>query len=247
MKKAIIIGVLCNLLLMVSIPAQGCVGSRPLGMGGAYISLADSVEAVYWNPAGLTQIDGEYIHFTLTVNEKDQMGYRSFFAFNKNFNNISAGFSYITRLRSWNVLEEWYVVSLARKINRKTSVGINGRYEVHSNGFTDEQIDLCGLYNLTDHLRVGFLYQSINNFRPSISYRINKNTIICMDIYNALHNRAILSGEHRIMWGIESLIHDVGIRLGMYAGDWTFGVGYKSIDLTVMNRDNLIILLVFTF
>ncbi|MBA2133946.1 PorV/PorQ family protein [Capillibacterium thermochitinicola] len=246
MKKAIIIDVLCKLLLMVSIPAQGCVGSRPLGMGGAFISLADSVEAVYWNPAGLTQIDGEYIHFTLTVNEKDQMGYRSFFAFNKNFNNISAGFSYITRLRSWNVLEEWYVVSLARKINRKTSVGINGRYEVHSNGFTDEQIDLCGLYNLTDQLRIGFLYQSINNFRPSISYRINNNTVICMDIYNALHNRAILSGEHRIMWGIESLIHDVGIRLGMYAGDWTFGVGYKSIDMTVMNRNNLIILLGFT-
>ena len=247
MKKAIIIGVLCKLLLMVSFPAQGCVGSRPLGMGGAFISLADSVEAVYWNPAGLTQIDGEYIHFTLTINNKDQMGYRSFFAFNKSFNNISAGFSYITRLRSWNVLEEWYVVSLARKINRKTSVGINGRYEVHSNGFTDEQIDLCGLYNLTDHLRVGFLYQSINNFRPSISYRINKNTVICVDIYNALHNRAILSGEHRIMWGIESLIHDVGIRLGMYAGDWTFGVGYKNIDLTIMNRNNLIILLGFTF
>lgn len=247
MKKALIIGVLCNLLLMVSIPAQGCVGSRPLGMGGAYISLADSVEAVYWNSAGLTQIEGEYIHFTLTVNEKDQMGYRSFFAFNKNFNNISAGFSYITRLRSWNVLEEWYVVSLARKIDRKTSVGINGRYEVHSNGFTDEQIDLCGLCNLTDQLRVGFLYQSINNFRPSISYRINNNTVICMNIYNALHNRAILSGEHRIMWGIESLIHDVGIRLGMYAGDWTFGVGYKNIDLTIMNRNNLIILLGFTF
>jgi hypothetical protein len=91
MKKAIIIGVLCNFLLMVSIPAQGCVGSRPLGMGGAFISLADSVEAVYWNPAGLTQIDGEYIHFTLTINNKDQMGYRSFFAFNKSFNNISAG------------------------------------------------------------------------------------------------------------------------------------------------------------
>jgi hypothetical protein len=67
-----------------------------------------------------------------------------------------------------------------------------------------------------------------------------------MDIYNALHNRVILSGEHRIMWGIESSIHDVGIRLGMYAGDWTFGIGYKNIDLTVMNRDNLIILSGFT-
>lgn len=246
MKRAIIICILCKLLLIEAIPALGCVGGRPLGMGGAFISVADSVEAVYWNPAGLTQLNEESIHFTLTLNKRDQMGYRSFLALNKNFNNISAGFSYITRLRSWNVLEEWYVLSLAREINQKLSVGLNGRYEVHSNGFTDQQIDLSGLYKITDRLRVGFLYQSMNNFRPGISYRLTNNTVVGMDIYNALHNRAILSGEHAIMWGAESLINDLGIRVGMYACDWTLGIGYKNIDLTVMNRDNLIILLGFT-
>ncbi|MCK4353047.1 hypothetical protein KAW65_06550 [candidate division WOR-3 bacterium] len=33
------------------------IGAKALGMGGAFISVADDPTAVYWNPAGLTQID----------------------------------------------------------------------------------------------------------------------------------------------------------------------------------------------
>ncbi len=32
------------------------VGSRPLGMGGAFTAVADNSDAPYWNPAGLSQI-----------------------------------------------------------------------------------------------------------------------------------------------------------------------------------------------
>ena len=34
------------------------VGSKAIGMGGAFIGLADDYSAVFWNPAGLTQIKG---------------------------------------------------------------------------------------------------------------------------------------------------------------------------------------------
>jgi hypothetical protein len=33
-------------------------GVRPLGMGGAFTALADDENALYYNPAGLTAIDG---------------------------------------------------------------------------------------------------------------------------------------------------------------------------------------------
>src|SRR5258708_2353878 len=33
------------------------VGARGLGMGGAYTALADDANAVYWNPAGLAQVE----------------------------------------------------------------------------------------------------------------------------------------------------------------------------------------------
>ena len=32
------------------------IGAKPMSMGGAFTSIADSPEAVYYNPAGLTQI-----------------------------------------------------------------------------------------------------------------------------------------------------------------------------------------------
>src|SRR5881397_2370229 len=34
------------------------VGARPMGMGSAYVALADDPTAVYWNPAGLASAEG---------------------------------------------------------------------------------------------------------------------------------------------------------------------------------------------
>ena len=33
------------------------VGSRPLGMGGAFVGIADDVTAGYYNPAGLANLN----------------------------------------------------------------------------------------------------------------------------------------------------------------------------------------------
>jgi hypothetical protein len=43
----------------------GGVGARALGMGGAFVSIADDVYAGYWNPAGLssvTRMEASYMH-----------------------------------------------------------------------------------------------------------------------------------------------------------------------------------------
>lgn len=34
------------------------VGARPVAMGGAYTAVADNADALFWNPAGLTQLPG---------------------------------------------------------------------------------------------------------------------------------------------------------------------------------------------
>ena len=36
-------------------PSVG-IGARPLAMGGAFIAVADSADAIYWNPAGVAQL-----------------------------------------------------------------------------------------------------------------------------------------------------------------------------------------------
>ena len=43
------------------------VGTRASAMGGAFIGLADDYSAVYWNPAGITQIKGMEVRGSFQV------------------------------------------------------------------------------------------------------------------------------------------------------------------------------------
>lgn len=37
------------------------IGTRSLGMGGSFIGLANDYTAIYWNPAGISQLKGNYL------------------------------------------------------------------------------------------------------------------------------------------------------------------------------------------
>ncbi|MEO8399858.1 MAG: PorV/PorQ family protein, partial [Ignavibacteriaceae bacterium] len=39
------------------------VGPRPIGMGGAYTALADDINSIYWNPAGLARMNSREAYF----------------------------------------------------------------------------------------------------------------------------------------------------------------------------------------
>lgn len=40
------------------VPSQVFTGTRPLGMGEAFVAVADDGNAIFWNPAGLARLDG---------------------------------------------------------------------------------------------------------------------------------------------------------------------------------------------
>jgi len=44
------------------------VGVRAMGMGGAFVGVADDFTAIYWNPAGLAQIDHREVHVSFLRN-----------------------------------------------------------------------------------------------------------------------------------------------------------------------------------
>jgi len=58
------------------------VGVRAMGMGGAFVGVADDYTATYWNPAGLAQIDRREVHVGLLRNSRENTS---------TFNGTSAG------------------------------------------------------------------------------------------------------------------------------------------------------------
>lgn len=48
------------------------IGAAALGMGGAFVAVANDLSAIYWNPAGLSQLKGLHVqadYALLTGNE----------------------------------------------------------------------------------------------------------------------------------------------------------------------------------
>ena len=240
MRKKVIL--LCMVFVLVAAGrSYACVGARPLGMGGAFIGVADDVTAVYRNPAGLINCKTIEGHGTITLNRKDQMGYRSFYA----YSNGAVGISHIVRQRDNGVLENWYVLSGAREIKSAPglSIGLNFRYEYHSNENRETQMDIGALYS-KGPWGIGFMWQSLNNLRLGVSYKVNDIIVVSTDIYNTLNNP-------RIMLGAEIKYKALAFRAGAYAGDPTIGIGYSSdymqIDIAAMFRQDNIILAGITF
>lgn len=58
------------------------IGARPLALGGAYSAVASDVNAVFWNPAGLAEMQGKAVDFSY-VNQFGLIAY----------NSLAAGFS----------------------------------------------------------------------------------------------------------------------------------------------------------
>ncbi len=77
--------------LRFATPGLG-VGARAVGMGGAYTGVANDYSALFWNPAGLAQLEsGEFSLGLSHVNYKDRSGYFSALNdFSNNATNLNA-------------------------------------------------------------------------------------------------------------------------------------------------------------
>src|ERR1041385_5159204 len=73
------------------------VGARPGGMGGAFIGLSDDIESVYFNPAGLGNLDHSGVTAMYEPPELDTS--KSFLAFNQRWSSSkmpgSVGFGWL--------------------------------------------------------------------------------------------------------------------------------------------------------
>ncbi|HHW11423.1 MAG TPA: hypothetical protein GXX33_00260 [Firmicutes bacterium] len=137
---------LLSFILLTADGAVACVGARPHGMGGAFIGVADDINAVYWNPAGLVQLKESAVTWTRTLNNRDVVNYDDFLAVGSYNEKLGLAYAvgyiniddyyldYILRYLGYDTIgyvdkkNQWLIFSLAKKITPKLSIGGNIRY-----------------------------------------------------------------------------------------------------------------------
>lgn len=161
-------------------PIRIGVGARLMGMGRAFVGVADDGSAVFVNPAGLAGLN-DWHFLTMNANVLNDVNYLSLsYASPFQFRGLkmgwgmayvgsgvagipspsSSGFTY------FNYYNNVYLLSLAGQINKKLSVGLN--YKMFYEGFTGSvaaagsggDLDLGIKYNHNDRAAFGLTVQN---------------------------------------------------------------------------------------
>lgn len=185
-------GTLLLLLMTVSVPVSARIGdggypgsflrtgagARPLGMGGAFVALADDGTAAFWNPAGLGQLDKPQITSMVTRMSLDRTHH--FVAYAHPFKSFAVvSFSWlnygVTHIDGRDLLgqptgdfsdaENAYLVSAGKKMGRSFFIG--GTLKLLNHRLADKKasgsgLDLGAMLRVGDTLRLGATIQNIN-------------------------------------------------------------------------------------
>jgi len=145
-------------------------GARITAMGEAFVGLADDVNALYWNPAGLSQIkdrqatfmylkpfqefDGlSYSHIATTIPRGKDGSYGislSYFGYGKEEKtDIDSGGNAITGLGNWTAFDSLFTVGGAMRLQKNLSVGASAKLiygEIDKSNATGIACDIGCLY-----------------------------------------------------------------------------------------------------
>jgi hypothetical protein len=186
----------------------GGVDARALGMGGAYVSLADEVSAGYWNPAGLSHLqypEISYMHVerfsgavsfdygavALPVTEQSTIaisGFRS--GVNDIVNTLEAWNpdrgvplgSYESRITRFSAADWALFVSYSRRLSDRLSVGVNFKGVRRSIGDFAEawgySMDVAAQYRVGPY-RFGATVQDVSTMLQSWSVNPEAFEVSC--------------------------------------------------------------------
>ncbi len=152
MRKYILLAFLLNLGLCALASSQSTtkvgttaagflnidVGAKAVGMGGAFVSIADDITALYWNPAGLARLSQAQAMFNYSTWIADL-----------SFNNTAIAFP----LGNWGVLGVQATFLSVPDMERTTILEPDGTGETFSAG--SYAFGLCYARNLTDRFSIG--------------------------------------------------------------------------------------------
>jgi hypothetical protein len=163
-------------------------GIRPLGMGGAFVAVADDQNAVFYNPAGLTQREGsQFTMFELPMNiSEDVLKFYSFYNDNKD------------KLKNFDQLSDNDKIDLLNQINDKITtykpnlrLGLPNTSYLSGHGFLSWGF---GIYNQED---IGFQFNR-SLIVPSVSVWGNADAVAALPLAHRFDKLPYIPGMFSI-------------------------------------------------
>lgn len=187
-------------------------GVRPVGMGGAYVAVADDINSVYWNPAGLVQLKTKEFSFVHTawlekINH-ETIAFASpagpLFAYGLNI--VYFGTTDIDRRTvagisdgKAKVADYYESVSLAWKLMDTISVGatIKGiQMTLDNDKGSGYALDLGALQKMPLNLSAGIMVQNLGPKMKAVDTSEKLPTNIKAGLaWRALENKLLLAGD----------------------------------------------------
>lgn len=232
------------------------MGARALGMGGAHIAVAEDASVIYYNPAGLGQIE----RFSLVSLYTNQYGALNFLTLGAAYQNFGAGMlrlsasgieetgEYGDEIGTFSVAETALLLGYGRTITDGLSLGGSFKYygqdlpENKGRGFT---ADLGILYTLPEGKgSVGFVGRNLfgkvkysseaeaefnRSFGLGLAYRPMDELLLAAD--------AVIEQDFSARFGAEyTLRSGIALRAGAALGDdtsLTLGAGFAVSDFKI--------------
>lgn len=215
------------------------VGSRPLGMGNTYVSLADEGEAGFWNPAGLIQWQGVKVFASAKAFNRQEYAFDSK-GVAYSYRDIGFFWGNKIALRVEPDVSDFTYYSLAGKLNPYLAIGGSVKFERehpsdyyqffgHSPGY-----DFGLLCKPNPSNSIGLLIQNnnkgkywINDLVLGYTYRMNK-MLLSIDLSANVGRNAVSSYNLEQHIGFEwQIIHRLAFRAGISDNAPTAGIGLK--------------------
>lgn len=122
------------------------IGARAIGLSGAFVGLSDDMSAVFWNPAGLLQIDGS--QFSIMIDPPNQISFKAV-ALKLDKKDFVIGYSIINRLR-YKGEGNWGDSFYTQHLIDLSMINVEKTYDGGIDSTTiDKRITIAGKFNVS--------------------------------------------------------------------------------------------------
>ncbi len=232
------------------------VGARPMGMGRAFTAVADDIDSLYWNPAGLSTYRSSQVIFQyspLVVDGSYQyIGYsQPLYAYgnfgvgvvNLDSDDVPRVDANNTEVGSFKHRETGYLASYAYRFGEKFGTGATLKMAEKSIDGSSERgfgADLGGLYLLNERVRFGLVARNL--IQPTYKYPSEKEEFprimrggAAVSLFNehvltAVDLEKTMGTSQDLRWhfGVEGfVIKNIVLRAGLDHSEVTTGLGVR--------------------